>query len=78
MMIWIGKVSIEYNNSTINDVMGPLLAGTDDISYEVNGPRVMITYIVPGSITTRKNKEEQFCLKNLRIMILKRWKGDWD
>ncbi|KAB6337841.1 hypothetical protein GA155_19075, partial [Bacteroides xylanisolvens] len=35
------KVSVNINNGTINDVMGQLLAGTD-VSYEVNGPRVIM------------------------------------
>ena len=52
------KVSVNINNGTINDVMGQLLAGTD-VSYEVNGPRVIMFH----AVTPQKEQEKAFVLK---------------
>jgi len=52
------KVSVNINNGTINDVMGQLLAGTD-VSYEVNGPRVIMFH----AVTPQKEQEKVFVLK---------------
>ena len=57
------KVSVNINNGTINDVMGQLLAGTD-VSYEVNGPRVIMFH----AVTPQKEQEKAFVLKG---------RGDW-
>ena len=52
------KVSVNINNGTINDVMGQLLAGTD-VSYEVNGTRVIMFH----AVTPQKEQEKAFVLK---------------
>lgn len=52
------KVSVNVNNGTINDVMGQLLAGTD-VSYKVNGPRVIMFH----AVTPQKEQEKAFVLK---------------
>ena len=49
------KVSVNINNGTINDVMGQLLAGTD-VSYEVNGPRVIMFH----AVTPQKEQEKDW------------------
>lgn len=52
------KVSVNVNNGTINDVMGQLLAGTD-VSYEVNGTRVIMFH----AVIPQKEQEKAFVLK---------------
>ncbi len=51
--------------------MGQLLAGTD-VSYEVNGTRVIMFH----AVTPQKEQEKAFVLKKAESLILQ-VKGDW-
>ena len=52
------KVSVDMNNGTINDAMGQLLAGTN-VSYEVNGNRVIMFH----AVTPQNEQGKSFVLK---------------
>ena len=52
------KVSVDISNGTINDVMGQLLTGMN-VSYEVNGSRVIMFH----AVTPRNEQGKSFLLK---------------